>query len=108
MKISKDQVNRLIKTYQREAVRGQEVRPAQPVPRKRDRIQLSEAAQEMQRIRDAVNRAPEVREDRVRSLKIQVEKGTYRVDSREIARQMIQRDLSDRILEAEIDREQGR
>ena len=58
-------------------------------------VDISVAAQEVQRITQLINRLPDVREDRVQALKAQIENGTYHVSSEDIADLIIRRALAD-------------
>ena len=61
-------------------------------------VDVSPSAQEVQQIKRLVNQLPDVREDRVRALKAQVENGTYHVSGEDIADLMIRRTLADNSL----------
>jgi negative regulator of flagellin synthesis FlgM len=61
-------------------------------------VEVSASAQEVQQIRRLVNDLPDVREDRVRALKAQIESGTYNVSGEDIADLMIRRTLADNSL----------
>jgi negative regulator of flagellin synthesis FlgM len=58
-------------------------------------VDVSPTAQEVNQIRQHINRLPDVREDRVRALKEQIENGTYQVSGQEIADLIIRRALAD-------------
>jgi negative regulator of flagellin synthesis FlgM len=58
-------------------------------------VDISDRAQEVQRITQLIKDLPDVREDRVRELKAQVENGTYNVSSEDIADLIIRRALAD-------------
>lgn len=58
-------------------------------------VSLSSAARDAQLAKKAINALPEVREDRVRALKAQVENGTYRVSGADIADLIVRRALAD-------------
>lgn len=53
-------------------------------PRKSDEVVLSERAQLLRKVREALSAAPEVREDRVAELRAQIQKGTYQVPEDEL------------------------
>lgn len=57
---------------------------------KPDRIELSPASQEISRIKSILDKTPEVSDQKVDELRSRVESGTYNVDSREIAKAMLQ------------------
>ena len=59
-------------------------------PRQADTVSLSDAARALAAANKAVAAAPDVREDRVQALKAAIAGGTYSVDSRKLARSMIQ------------------
>ena len=58
-------------------------------------VNLSSAARDAQLAKKAISALPEVREDRVRALKAQVENGTYHVSGEKIADLIIRRALAD-------------
>ncbi|HLK55541.1 MAG TPA: flagellar biosynthesis anti-sigma factor FlgM [Chthonomonadaceae bacterium] len=102
MKISVEEVNRLIamapmergsnrygtgSSFQAQA-QASEGRPAAVVD-------ISTSAQEIQQVKQVVNQLPDVREERVRALKAQVENGTYHVSGEDIADLIIRRALAD-------------
>lgn len=58
-------------------------------------VEISNRAQEVQRITQLIKDLPDVREDRVQALKAQVESGTYNVSSEDIADLIIRRALAD-------------
>lgn len=58
-------------------------------------VEISDRAQEIQRITQLIKDLPDVREDRVQALKAQVENGTYNVSSEDIADLIIRRALAD-------------
>ncbi len=59
------------------------------------RVDISDKAQEVQRITQLIKSLPEVREDRVQALKAQIENGTYHVSGEDIADLIIRRALAD-------------
>jgi negative regulator of flagellin synthesis FlgM len=60
-----------------------------------EKVNLSDKARDIQQLRDAVNQLPDVREDKVRELKEQVEKGIYTVDGQKVAEKMVSESLLD-------------
>jgi len=60
-----------------------------------DRVNLSDRARIAGKARAAVEEAPEVRVERVESIKAQVEAGEYRVDPEEVAQKMVDEHLSE-------------
>lgn len=62
--------------------------------RRSDSVTLSEGAREFARIMDAVQQAPEVRAERVETLRARIESGTYVVDHTGLAALLADRGLS--------------
>ena len=58
-------------------------------------VDVSNAAQDILKIKKQISRLPDVREDRVQALKAQIENGTYHVSGEDIAELMIRRTLAD-------------
>ncbi len=50
-----------------------------------DQVQLSERARELRRLRDALDRSPEIREELVARLREEIASGRYGIDGRRIA-----------------------
>jgi negative regulator of flagellin synthesis FlgM len=55
----------------------------------------STKAIDIKQLRDAINRLPDIREDKVRELKDKVERGIYDVDGQKIAEKMMVDSLLD-------------
>ena len=72
---------------------GETQRPKEPVqerpPARGDRVELSQTAKDIKKIESVLKTSPEVRADKVRSIKEQIEAGTYQVDSKKIANAML-------------------
>lgn len=60
-----------------------------------DKVQLSPRAKEFQRIKDALETVPEIREEKVAELKESVKKGTYNPDTKKTAENLIKESLID-------------
>lgn len=60
-----------------------------------EKVNLSTKARDIQQLRDAINQLPDVREDKVRELKEQVEKGAYDANGQKIAEKMVAESLLD-------------
>ena len=60
-----------------------------------EKVNLSTKARDIQQLKDAVNQLPDVREDKVRELKDQVDKSTYTVNGQKIAEKMVSESLLD-------------
>ena len=58
-------------------------------------MKLTTKAKDIQQLRDAINRLPDIREDKVRELKDKVERGIYEVDGQKIAEKMVAESLLD-------------
>lgn len=95
MKISENNVNLAQQAY------GKEIEAAKPpeVPKEEanpgavqkagDTVSLSQSARDIRLAEEAVEAAPEVRENVVQDLKKEVDNGTYKVDSNQIADKMV-------------------
>ncbi|UCF66053.1 MAG: flagellar biosynthesis anti-sigma factor FlgM [Acidobacteriota bacterium] len=64
-----------------------------PPPAARDAIQLSEQAQELGRLREALASSPEIRQELVERLREQIGSGLYRVDGTRVADAMLREEL---------------
>ena len=56
---------------------------------KTDTVDISDAAKRVRAAREELDRIPDVREDKVAELKKQIESGSYKVDSEQIAEKML-------------------
>lgn len=56
---------------------------------KTDTVDISDAAKRVSTAREELDRIPDVREEKVAELKAQVENGTYKINSEEIAEKML-------------------
>ncbi|MFW6238872.1 MAG: flagellar biosynthesis anti-sigma factor FlgM [Halanaerobiales bacterium] len=56
---------------------------------RRDRMDISARAQEIKKLEETLQDMPGARKEKVAALKAAVEAGDYRVDSRELAREML-------------------
>ncbi len=66
-------------------------RPAQPneAPARGDRVEISQTSRDLRMIDAVLKTTPEVRTDKVRALKEQIEAGTYQVDAKKVANAMM-------------------
>lgn len=64
-----------------------------------DRVELSSNSVDVQKMHDILQQTPDVRTDRVRSLKQQIENGEYQVDPHKVADQMLKSLLQDNIID---------
>jgi negative regulator of flagellin synthesis FlgM len=101
VKISIEEVSRLIAVSQSERAHGQMAVVSFPLTseiafgRDATDAEVASKAQEVQQVKKLVNQLPEIREDRVQALKAQIENGTYHVSGEDIADLIIRRALAD-------------
>ncbi len=87
MKIADRNIPEVSQTHNRElgsVARRQSSEAAKESQLERDEAVLSQQAQELQRIRQAIQEAPDVRQDRVEAIRKQVVDGTYQVREDEL------------------------
>ena len=60
-----------------------------------EKVNLSTTAKDVQNLKNAISKLPDVREDKVQALKDQIEKGNYRVDAGKVADKMVGESLID-------------
>jgi negative regulator of flagellin synthesis FlgM len=65
--------------------------PAKAPTRQPDAVSLSESALSMSAAQKAVTLSPEVREDRVQAIRAALANGTYAIDTRVLARAMVEK-----------------
>ena len=101
MQISTEEVNRLLAAT---PLRGANVKSRMARSRTGDSsstspeavsIEISAKAQDIQKVKQAIEQVPDVRMDRVLQLKALVESGQYHVSGEEVADLMIRRTLAD-------------
>jgi len=63
-----------------------------------DKVDLSQNAREIKEAREQLDSIPDVREEKVAEIKSQLEKGTYNIDGKKIAFNMIRESLIDEIV----------
>ena len=99
MKISVEEVSRLLSVPAQDRavavtsashVSGRDIQGRQAA-----QVDVSNAAQEIHKVKKLIGQLPDVRADRVAELKAQVENGTYHVSGEDIADLMIRRTLAD-------------
>ncbi len=98
MKISKvdDAALQAIQQYQKtEKVQSESNQKVGGSAAPEEKVNLSTKARDIQQLRDAINQLPDVREDKVRELKDQVEKGAYDVNGQKVAEKMVAESLLD-------------
>jgi negative regulator of flagellin synthesis FlgM len=62
------------------------------------KVEISSEARRLQRVAELARQGDELRADKVKNIKEQVEKGTYRVDSEDVAKSIVRSEVS-RLLE---------
>ncbi len=77
-----------VKQAQNEVSRAGKQGPEQTRSRG-DRVELSSTAREMKQIESVLESTPDVRADKVKAIKEQIEAGTYQVDSKKVANAML-------------------
>lgn len=60
---------------------------------KTDTVNISEAAKEIQEVRQQLDEIPDVRTEKVQQLKKEIENGTYEINSEKIAEKMLRESL---------------
>jgi negative regulator of flagellin synthesis FlgM len=63
-----------------------------------ERVELSAKAKDFQRIRQTLDRIPDVRREKIQELKDQIESGKYTVDPGKVAAKMVSESLIDTIV----------
>ncbi len=99
MKISdvKDTTATMVSQYQRNENVRQDIDKALggTLPPPEEKVDLSTKAKDIQQIRAQLANSPDIREDKVRELKAEIEQGTYRVSGEKIAEKMVGEALVD-------------
>ena len=65
---------------------------------KEDKVVLSPKAKEVQEATKLIKELPDIREEKVAKLKEQVDQGTYRIDGKKIAFEMLKESILDELL----------
>ncbi|MGD9366634.1 MAG: flagellar biosynthesis anti-sigma factor FlgM [Desulfobacteraceae bacterium] len=63
-----------------------------------DKVQLSDQAKQIQKAAQEANKVSDVREDKVRETKMEVEKGTYKVVGEQVANDMLKESFENDII----------
>ena len=96
--ISRTQVNQVLKVYRTRSVSRTVGKGQENVPEAaKDDIRLSFDKKDLERVRELVQKLPDIRNDKVEPIARKVELGTYSVDPREVAEKMLSRLFADRI-----------
>jgi len=74
--------------------RGEELDRATSNP---DKVEISERSKEINRIRELIEKIPEVREDKVNELREAIDKGVYNIKGEIIAENIIKKSIIDTV-----------
>lgn len=97
MIISNKQVQNILKLERINSLKKKEPLKEAAAVSKNDSLVLSGRAQELNFAKEQVLKSPEVRADKIRELKKQIEEGNYQVSWDEVAEKMIGRSLVDEL-----------
>lgn len=67
----------------------------QPEVNPEEKVSISKESRDAGMMREIINKLPDIREEKVQELKAQIENGTYKVKSEDIAKKMISESLID-------------
>lgn len=98
MKISKvdDASIQAVQQYQRsEKVQSGSDKAAGANEAPREKVNLSAAARDIQKLRSVIAELPDIREEKVQDLKSRIETGNYNVSGEQIAEKMVSESLID-------------
>jgi len=65
---------------------------------KEDKVDISRTAREVKKARAQLDNVPDIREEKVAEVKNEIDNGTYRIDGKKIAINMIRESLIDEIV----------
>jgi negative regulator of flagellin synthesis FlgM len=63
-----------------------------------DKVEISGARDEIERLKEKIESLPSTREEKIASIKLAVESGTYKVDGQAVAKAMLKSQLLDEVL----------
>ncbi|MGQ9472935.1 MAG: flagellar biosynthesis anti-sigma factor FlgM [Candidatus Caldatribacteriaceae bacterium] len=98
MKISGNQVESVLRLYTEKMQSGEKKKKYNVEKEKQDTVTFSSQVGEAKELVSRYRELPEIREGMVENIKEQLKKGGYRVEGREVARKMIQREAVDFLL----------
>lgn len=99
MKINNDDSLVNVRSLQSaQAEKASTKKPRQNSPDNQDQVQLSSRSKEFNRIKEVLEQAPDVREEKVAELKASIQNGSYSVDSKGAAQNMVQEHILDLII----------
>lgn len=99
MKISPSQMRLIAKVYGQNQI--SRIKQPKKTSLGEDKVDLSAEGKEIQALRQKIAQLPEVREEKVAQLRAALQAGTYKVSAREIAEKMVDRSLTDVIINRE-------
>jgi negative regulator of flagellin synthesis FlgM len=93
----KDASTQVIQQYQKsELPKPEAARPAGNASSTvMEKVDLSSKAKDIQRIKQAIDEIPDIREGKVQDLKAQIDAGTYKVNTDKLAEKMVGESLID-------------
>ncbi|GAB6100034.1 hypothetical protein JCM16358_19130 [Halanaerocella petrolearia] len=94
MKIDGSRMSKIINNYGKQ--NKNETQKAEK-NKKKDELSLSNQAQELQNIKEKVDYKPQIRQEKVASLKKQIKQGTYDVDGEEVAKDILDQVIDKRV-----------
>lgn len=99
MMISRTQIGQILKVYRTQGLvqpskQAGDLSGAAPV---KDDVSLSFSQDDLKKVKELVDKLPDVRLEKVESIAREVQSGTYKVDAREVADKMMGRLLADRL-----------
>lgn len=104
MIISSQQIQEMLRLYGAQRVQGKGIKKQHPAEaaklnneQKFDRAELSAKALDHQKLREAVLKTPETRDDRVQQIKEAIDKGSYSVSAEDVAEKMLEQLLGDHL-----------
>ena len=81
-------------TREKHTGEGSSAVPQKPVSQE-DKVVLSETAKQMNKVKEQLDAIPDIREEKVAEIKNQVDNGTYKIDGKKIAFNMLRESLLD-------------
>jgi negative regulator of flagellin synthesis FlgM len=92
----KDTTSQLVQQYQQYSGSNQAMdKPATSAVAPEEKVDLSSRSKDLLQIKNAVDQLPEIREEKIQELKVQIEKGTYNINGGQIAEKMVGESLID-------------
>lgn len=96
--ISRTQIAQVLKVYEAQrTLKPENTRKAASSESTKDGVSLSFDSKDIEKIQELVKKLPDIREDVVARIAREVNSGTYRRDSREVAEKLLGRLVADKI-----------